>query len=76
MKIPKQACTAEFTELAVRRVQDGQRISAVVKELGLGDQSLRNWVRAAAEGKLDGAGSRVVTLEDMALSRRWARISG
>ncbi len=47
--MPKQACTAEFKELAVRRVQDGQRISAVVKELGLGDQSLRHWVKAAAQ---------------------------
>ncbi len=61
MKIPKRGCTAEFTKLAVKRLQDRQRISAVVKELGLGDQSLRHWVRAAAEGKLDGAGNRVVT---------------
>jgi transposase len=42
MKIPKQAYTAEFKELAVKRVKDGQTISAVVKELGLSDQTLRN----------------------------------
>jgi transposase len=69
MKIPKQAYTTEFKELAVKRVKSGQSISTVVKDLGLGDQTLRNWVKAAAEGKLNGAGSRVVTPEEMELSR-------
>jgi transposase len=55
MKIAKQAYTTEFKELAVKRVKDGQRISTVTKELGLGDQTLRNWVKASAEGKLKGA---------------------
>ena len=41
-KIPKQAYTTEFKELAVKRVMDGEPIVAVVKELGLGDQTLRN----------------------------------
>ncbi len=40
-----------------------------MKELGLGDQTLRNWVKAAAQGKLQGAGSKVVTAEAMELSR-------
>ena len=39
------------------------------KELGLGDQTVRNWVKASAEGKLAGAGSRVVTPEEMELTR-------
>ena len=39
------------------------------RELGLSDQTVRNWVKAAAEGKLNGAGSRVVTPEEMELSR-------
>jgi len=41
----------------------------VCKELGLGDQTLRNWVKAAAEGKFSGAGGRVVTPEERELSR-------
>ena len=41
----------------------------VCKELGLSDQTVRNWVKAAAEGKLAGAGGRVVTPEEMELSR-------
>ena len=69
MKLSKQAYTAEFKELAVKRVRSGQSISAVTKDLGLSDQTLRNWVKAAAEGKLNGAGSRVVTPEEMELSR-------
>ena len=69
MKLSKQAYTAEFKVLAVKRVKSGQSVSAVVKDLGLGDQTLRNWVKAVAEGKLNGAGSRVVTPEEMELSR-------
>ena len=69
MKIPKQACTIEFKELAVKRIKDGQSVGRVCKELGLSDQTVRNWVKAAAEGKLNGAGGRVVTAEEMELSR-------
>ena len=69
MKIPKQAYTIEFKELMVRRIKDGQSVSQVSRELGLSDQTVRNWVKAAAEGKLNGAGGRVVTPEEMELSR-------
>lgn len=68
-KIPRQAYTTEFKELAVKRVTDGESVSTVVKELGLSDQTLRNWIKAAAQGKLKGAGSKIVTSEQMALSR-------
>jgi transposase len=68
-KIPKQAYTAEFKELAVKRVKDGQAIPAAAKELGLNDQTLRNWIKAAAAGKLNGAGSKMVTPEEMELSK-------
>jgi transposase len=54
-KILKQAYTTEFKELAVKRVADGQAVVATTKELGLGEQTLRNWVKAAAAGKLKGA---------------------
>jgi transposase len=69
MKIPKQAYTTEFKELAVKRVKDGQSVSGVCKELGLSDQTVRNWAKASAEGKLNGASGRVVTPEEMELSR-------
>ena len=69
MKIPKQAYTIEFKELAVKRVKDGQSVSVVCKELGLSDQTLRHGVKAAVEGRLSGVGGRVVTPEERALSR-------
>ena len=68
MKIPKQAYTLEFKELAVKRVKDGQSLAGVAKELGLVEQTLRNWVKAAAVGKLTEAG-KAVTPEEMELSR-------
>ena len=69
MKIPKQEYTAEFKELSVKRVSAGQSVGAVARELGLVEQTLRNWVKAAAAGQLNGAGAKVVTPEQMELSR-------
>lgn len=69
LKIPKQEYTAEFKELAVKRVGAGQSVGAVARELGLVEQTLRNWVKAAVAGKLNGAGAKVVTPEQMELSR-------
>ena len=69
MKLSRQAYTVEFKELAVKRIKDGQSVSRVCKELGLSDQTMRNWVKAAAEGRLSGSGSKVVTPEEMELSR-------
>ncbi|MBI5142164.1 MAG: transposase [Nitrospirae bacterium] len=47
MKIPKREYTAEFKELSVKRVKEGQTVGAVCKELGLVEQTLRNWVKAS-----------------------------
>ena len=68
-KIPKQEYTAEFKELAVKRVKSGQSIGAVAKGLGLVEQTLRNWVKAAAVGKLNAGGAKPITPEQMELSR-------
>ncbi len=68
-KIPKQEYTAEFKELAVNRVKAGQGIGPVARELGLVEQTLRNWVKAAKTGKLNPPGTRAVTPEQMELSR-------
>jgi transposase len=58
-KIPKQEYTTEFKEQAVKYVKAGKSICAVAKELG----------KAAKTGKLTWAGSKVVTQEQMKLSR-------
>ena len=67
-KIPKPEYTAEFKELAVKRVKDGQGIRAVAKDLGLVEQTLRNWVKAAERGRLNEKAKKV-TEEQMELSR-------
>ena len=74
-KLPKQAYTMEFKLLAVKRVADGQSIPALANELGMSDQTLRNWVKAREAGKLNGAGSKVVTAEAMELSRLRAEVA-
>ncbi|WP_313954146.1 hypothetical protein [Accumulibacter sp.] len=68
MTIAKPACTVEFKELAVHRIKGGQSVGAVGRELKLSDQTVRNRVKAAGEGKLNGAGGRAVTPEEMDLS--------
>jgi len=50
-KIPKQEYTAEFKEQAVKHAQ-AVGIVVAARELGLVEQTLRNWVRAAEAGKL------------------------
>lgn len=68
-KIPKHEYTAEFKELAVKRVKDGQTPGVAAKVLGLVEQTLRNWVKAFDAGKLNDPGARKVTQEEMGLSR-------
>lgn len=67
-KIPKQEYTAEFKEQAVKHAQ-AEGIGVAARELGLVEQTLRNWVKAADAGKLVGAGAKPVTPEQMELSR-------
>ena len=66
MKLSRQVYTVEFKEEAVKRVKSGERITSVVKALGLGD---RNWLKASAEGTLQGSGCKIITPEEMELSR-------
>ncbi|WP_244128357.1 transposase, partial [Burkholderia gladioli] len=68
-KVPKQVYTAEFKLAIVQRVKDGQGVAVVARELGVSEQTLRNWVKAEASGKLNGAGAKPVTPEQMELSR-------
>jgi transposase len=68
-KIPKREYTTEFKELAVKRVKDGQSAGTVAKDLGLIEQTLRNWVKAADSGKLNKPGGKEITPEQMELSR-------
>ncbi|KVF69520.1 transposase [Burkholderia sp. FL-7-2-10-S1-D7] len=68
-KVPKQVYTAEFKLTTVQRVKDGQGVAVVARELGVSELTLRSWVKAEASGKLNGAGAKPVTPEQMELSR-------
>lgn len=67
-KIPKQEYTAEFKEQAVKHAR-AVSIVVAAKELGLVEQTLRNWVKAEVAGKLTAVGTKPVTPEQMELSR-------
>lgn len=66
-RIPKQEYTAEFKEQAIKHAH-AVGIVVAAKDLGLAEQTLRNWVKAAA-GKLMAPGAKPVTPEQMELSR-------
>ena len=67
-KIPRQSYTVEFKREAVKMVEAGQRPAEVARQLGVSEQTLNNWRKAAATGKL-AASSKVVTPAQMELSR-------
>jgi transposase len=73
-KVPKQVYTTEFKLAAVQRVKDGQGFAVVARELGMSEQTLRNWMKAEQAGKLNGAGAKAITPEQMELSRMRAEI--
>lgn len=69
MKIPRKLYTAEFKQLTVKRIKDGQTYAAVAKDLQVSEKTLRNWMKADQAGKLVGAGTLQVSPEAMELSR-------
>jgi transposase len=69
-KIPKVAYTLEFKLEALRRVRGGEPVRKVAREIGIPEQSIRNWVKAQATGKLGGVeGGKPITPEQMEISR-------
>lgn len=69
-RIPKVAYTLEFKLEALRRVRGGEPVRRVAREIGVPEQSIRNWVKGQAEGKLGGAEKgKPITLEQMEISR-------
>jgi len=66
--ILKREYTAEFKEQAVAMVNNARSVPEVAGELGLIEQTLRNWVKAAERGRLNEKAMKV-TEEQMELSR-------
>lgn len=69
-KIPKQSYTVEFKQEAVRQVEEeGKKVAQVARALGIAEQTLINWRKAASTGKLVANSGKAVTPEQMALSQ-------
>jgi transposase len=71
----RAAYTQEYKLEAVRLVQGGQSCAVTAKILGIPKQTLENWVRQAATGKLTGAGTKPVSAEQMELARLRAELA-
>jgi transposase-like protein len=74
-KSKRAAYTLEYKLEAVRLIQGGQSCLVTAKILGMPKQTLENWVRQAAKGKLIGAGARPVSAEQMELARLRAELA-
>jgi len=69
-RVPRVAYTLEFKLEALRRVRGGESMRQVAREIGVPEQSVRNWSKAKAEGKLGtAANGKPITPEQMEISR-------
>ena len=76
MKTPRTDFTLEFKKEAVRLVHSGQRQSEVSASLGISGQTLHNWLKADAAGRLmERAGVKVISEEQMEISRLKAELA-
>ena len=74
-KTTRSRYTLEYKQEAVRLVDGGQSIAAVARTLGVVDQTLFNWVKAQRQGRLQGVDSKVVSAEQMEISRLRAELA-
>ena len=75
-RIPKVAYTLEFKLEALRRVRGGEAVRKVAREIGVPEQSIRNWVKAQAEGRLGTAeNGKPITPEQIENSRLRAEVA-
>jgi transposase-like protein len=66
--------TLEFKREAVRLARGGEAISSVAKTLGISGQSLHNWVKAEAAGKLREVTGKSISAEQMEIARLKAEL--
>ncbi len=75
-RIPRVAYTLEFKLEALRRVRGGEAVRKVAREIGVPEQSIRNWVKARTDGKLGTTeNGRPITPEQMEISRLRAEMA-
>ncbi len=75
-RVPNASYTLEFKLEALRRVRSGEAVRRVAREIGVPEQSVRNWVKAQAAGRLgDAASGKPITPEQMEISRLRAELA-
>ena len=75
-RVPNASYTLEFKLEALRRVRGGEPVRRVAREIGVPEQSIRNWVKAQAGGKLGMAeNGKPITPEQMEISRLRAEVA-
>jgi transposase len=67
--------TLEFKREAVRLVRGGQSMSSVAKGLGVAGQTIDNWVKADAAGRLRGVADKPFSAEQMEIARLKAELA-
>ena len=75
-RVPKVAYTLEFKLEALRRVRGGEPVRRIAREIGIPEQSIRNWIKAQTAGKLGRAeNGKPITAEQMEISRLRAELA-
>jgi transposase-like protein len=67
--------TLEFKQEAVRLVRSGQSLTSVGRGLGVSAQSIDNWVRAEAAGRLSEAKGKPFNADQMEIARLKAELA-
>lgn len=75
-RVPRVAYTLEFKLEALRRVRSGEPMRKVAREIGVPEQSVRNWSKAEVAGKLGRIEKgKPITPEQMEISRLRAEVA-
>ena len=67
--------TLEFKQEAVRLVQGGETVAAAAKSLGISGQTLHNWVKTNAAGRLREVAGKAVSAGQMEITRLKAELA-
>jgi transposase len=67
--------TLERKQEAVRLLRGGQAIGALARGLGISDQTVHNWVKAEAEGRLAATTIKPFTAEQAEITRLKAELA-
>ena len=65
----------EYKKEAARLVQGGRAIGAVARDLGIAVQTVHNWIKAQAAGRLGEASAKPFNVERVEIARAKAELA-